>query len=170
MVELLGQLLVLLNVVLRLLDTDAIMLSNSVKLAEPSPQLFQLVKLSVPQRLSFLVLFLNLSKLFCQVAQSLSRVLNLFHHVGLTLLHNAVELLLTLQLIDFKLSFQLFLLFDFFFGCLEIPFQVEQEVGLLNHIKTTLQLLVLFHEVDNRLVSVLRFTISQGTSTVATSD
>ena len=134
------------------------MFGDFVQLSQSSSQFFKLVDLLVSELFSFDVLFFKLGQLFGQERKPVSRFLDLLEYIRLTLFNDVVKFLLTLELIDFELPFQFFLLFDLLLSCLEVTFQIEQEVGLLHKFETFLQLVVLFHQVDNGLVSDLDFT------------
>ena len=75
------------------------------------------------------------------------------------MLDQVVKLFLSPQLVDFELSFKLLLLFDLLLGRLQVPLQIEQEVWLLDHLQSTLQLVVLFHKIDDGFVCVLKLTL-----------
>lgn len=83
------------------------------------------------------------------------RVLHLLEHVRLALLNHVVQLLLSAQLVNFQLPFQLFLLLDLLLGGFQITLQVQQEVWLLDHLQPPLELVVLLHEIDDGFVRVL---------------
>ena len=62
----------------------------------------------------------------------MSCFLDLFKHIGLTLLNDVIKFLLTFELIDLKLTLEFFLLLDLLFSCPQITFQIEEEIRLLN--------------------------------------
>lgn len=57
------------------------------------------------------------------------------------------------------------MLLDLFLSGFKIAFQVQKEIRLLDHLKTFLQLVMLFHEIDDGLVSVLELTLSHTNAT-----
>ena len=79
-------------------------------------------------------------------------VLHLLEDIGLALVDQVVKLLLSTKLIYFELTLELLLLFDLFLGCSEVPFQIDQEIWLLDHLQSLLQLIVFLHEIDNGFV------------------
>ena len=85
----------------------------------------------------------------------MSCVLHLLEDIGLALVDQVVKLLLSTELIDLELTLELLLLFDLFLGRSEVPFQIDQEVWLLDHLQSLLQLIVFLHEIDNGFVSRL---------------
>ena len=136
------------------------MLRNLIKLVKPGPQLTQLIDLLVPQLLCLLVLFFQLGQFLSQECKSLSSVLYLLKHIWLTLLNDVVQLLLSSQLVHLQLSLQFLLLLDFFLSGLQVSFQVDEEVWLLDQLKSLLQFVVLFHQVHYGLVCVLQVSLS----------
>lgn len=124
-----------------------------------------MVDLLITKLFSLLVLFFKLGQFLSQICKSLCCILHLLEHIRLTLVNEIVQLLLSSQLIDFKLPLQLLLLLDLFLGRLQISLQVEQEIGLLNHLKSFLELIVLFHKVYNGFISVLNLTFSDADAT-----
>ena len=48
---------------------------------------------------------------------------------------------------------------DLFLGGLQITFQVQQKVGLLDHFQTLFQLVMLFHKIYDGFVCVLQLTL-----------
>ena len=79
----------------------------------------------------------------------------LLKNIRLTLINQIIKLFLPAELVNLKLPFEFLLLLDFILGRLDISLQVNEEVWLLDHLQTLLQLGVLFCKVDNGLVSVL---------------
>lgn len=103
---------------------------------------------------------LELLELFCEVDETLSGVLDLLEDVRLTLLDYLIKLLLSFELVYFKLSFELLLLFDLFFSRPQVAFQVYQEIRLLNKFESLLELGVFLHQVYDGLVRVLDLLVS----------
>ena len=103
---------------------------------------------------------LELLELFCEVDETLSGVLDLLEDVRLTLLDYLIKLLLSFELVYFKLSFELLLLFDLFFSRPQVAFKVYQEIRLLNKFESLLELGVFLHQVDDGLVRVLDLLVS----------
>ena len=141
------------------------MLSDRIELGKSISKFLQLVNLLVSEFLCLLVLFLELGKLLCQICQALRRVLDLLKYVRLALLNQVVKLLFSPELIDLQLPLQLLLLFDLLLSRLQVALQVEQEVGLLDHLKTPFQLVVLFHQVYDGFIGVLKLSLGNGLST-----
>ena len=88
----------------------------------------------------------------------------MFENIGFTLLNDVVKLLLTFKLVDFKLPFELLLLFDLLFCSLQITLQVEEEVRLLYQFKTFLKFVMLLHKVGDGLVSNHDLTLCNGST------
>ena len=141
------------------------MLGDRIELGKSISKFLQLVNLLVSQLFRLLVLFLELGKLLCQICQALRRVLDLLEYVRLALLNQVVKLLFSPELIDLQLPLQLLLLLDLLLSRLQIALQVEQEVGLLDHLKTPFQLVVLFHQIHDGFIGVLKFSLSHRLST-----
>ena len=81
-------------------------------------------------------------------------ILHLLHHVRLIFGHDVVQLLLTLKLVDLKLTLELFLLLYFLLGYSKVALKVYQEIWLLDYLQAFLQLCMFFHQVQDGFVSV----------------
>ena len=135
------------------------MLCNLVQFLKPCSEFLQLINLLVSYFLSFNIFCFQFGKLFCQVGKPMCCFLDLLQHIRFTLLDYIIKFLLSLKLIYLQLPFKLLLLFYLFFSSLQITLEVEQEIRLLNKLKTSLQFIVFLHQIDNCFVCNLNLAL-----------
>ena len=95
-----------------------------------------------------------------QISKPGSLIIDLLHGFWLVLLNDLVQPLLSSDLIVVKLSRQLLLILNLQIGVAQSSFEIDEELRILNLLKSASQLGVLSHQVCNCLVSVKDLLVS----------